>query len=107
MLRNIHLFNLKPGIDAAKTLAVIDGELADYARALGCIERKTWELLDNHPDDTSQAMYLNEALWPDLQAANSFGAAFSQDQSERAMRIRSALDSVTIVQTVRYVDDAG
>ncbi len=43
MLRNIHFFNLKPGVDEATALAALNGDVAEYTKSLGCIERRTWK----------------------------------------------------------------
>lgn len=100
-------FNLKPGVDEATALAVLDGDLVEYAKSLGCIERRTWKLLDVHPNGSAPALYLNEALWPSQKLADAFSWNFSKDESPLAVRVRAAFDYITIVQNLRFVDDEG
>jgi len=68
MLRNIHFINIKPGADEERMLYLLNHEYAEYAKTFGCIERKTWKLLDAHHLDLGEpaesATYLNESLWP-------------------------------------------
>src|SRR4029079_1736684 len=107
MLRNIHFFNLKPGVDEDTAIAALDRDVAEYTQSLGCIERKTWKLLDAHPDGSAPAMYMNEALWSSQRAADSFGSSIEQDTSPLSLRVRAAFDCITVVQNLRFVDDEG
>ncbi len=107
MLRNIHFFNLKPGVDEATALAALNGDVAEYTKSLGCIERRTWKLLNAHPDGSAPALYMNEALWSSQSAADSFAPSIEQDTSPLSMRVRAAFDCITIVQNLRFVDDKG
>jgi hypothetical protein len=107
MLRNIHFFNLKPGVDEATALAVLDGDVVEYAKSHGCIERRTWKLLDAHPDGSAPALYLNEALWPSQALADAYARTFGQDESPLAKRAGAVFECITIVQNLRFVDDEG
>ncbi len=82
MLRNIHFFNIKPGADEARMLHLVNHEVAQYAQTFGCIERKTWKLLDASAQGTSAqaAVYMNEALWPSQKAADAFRDADQPDE---------------------------
>ena len=66
MLRNIHFFNIKLRADEKRILYLMDVAFANYAKGFGCLERKTWKLLDAHAggQDVESAMYMNEVLWP-------------------------------------------
>ena len=107
MLRNIHFFNLKEGADAERILGLVNNELAAYAGQFGCIERKTWKLLDAraHGQPAEAARYLNESLWPSQKEADAFSHA------ERPEEVKKWLDElrigIDIVKTVRYVDEGG
>jgi hypothetical protein len=107
MLRNIHFFNLKPGADKERILHLMDHDLAEYARSMGCIERKTWRLLDARSggEPTTAADYMNEALWPDQETADAFG------QAARSEAVKQLFDEILakieVEKTIRYVDDEG
>lgn len=49
MVRVIHFFNLKPGADEAQMLRLVDQGLREITKPYGCLERKTWKLLDATP----------------------------------------------------------
>ena len=71
MLRNIHFFNIKAGTDEKRMLHLLDNEVAEYAKTFGCLERKTWKLLDarSHGQPAQSAAYMNESLWPSQKEA--------------------------------------
>lgn len=112
MLRNINFINIKPGADEERMLYLLNHEYAEYAKTFGCIERKTWKLLDAYHHELGErgepaeaATYLNESLWPSQKEADAFG------QSERPEEVKAWVqelgDGVEFVLTVRYVDDEG
>jgi len=107
MLRNIHFFNIKPGVDEERILYLFDHLVAEHAKTFGCIERKTWKLLDAHTggQPVESAAYMNESLWPSQEAANTFSRA------ERSEKVKKWLDElfggIEVVKTVRYVDEEG
>ena len=107
MLRNIHFTNIKPGADEARILSLVNHELVEYAKTFGCLERKTWKLLDAHAGGkpVQSATYLNESLWPSQEAAEAFSRA------ERPESVKTwwkeLVDGLEIVKTVRYVDEEG
>jgi hypothetical protein len=107
MVRIIHFFNIKPGADEAQMLRLVNQGLRDLARPYGCLERKTWKLLDaNAQGEPAQAAtYLNEALWPNQQAADAFARATHNDEAKAFFaEVQSGIETVL---TVRYVDKAG
>jgi hypothetical protein len=105
MLRVIHFLNIRAGADEQRTLRLLNDELADYARGYGCIERKTWKLLDANPTEHNQAVqvatYINEALWPSQQAADAFSQLDHPGFFDELMR------GIEIALTMRYVDEGG
>jgi hypothetical protein len=107
MLRNIHFFNIKPGAGEERILWLWDHELAEYAKTFGCLERKTWKLLNAHSGGkvVPSAGYLNESLWPSRQAADAFSRA------ERPAGVKAWLDELSagtdIERTLRYTDKDG
>ena len=107
MLRNIHFFNIKEGADEKRVLQLLDNEIVELAKTFGCIERKTWKLLDarSHGQSVKSAAYMNESLWPSQKEADAYSHA------ERPEEIRKWLDEllngVDVVKTVRYVDEEG
>jgi hypothetical protein len=104
MLRNVHFFHFKPGADKERILHLLDHDLAEYARSYGCIERKTWRLLDawSAGEPTTAADYINEALWPGQKEAD----AFAQSEKSEAMKqvLAEIFGAIDIEKTVRYVD---
>ena len=89
-------------------LHLIDNELADYAKTIGCIERKTWKLLDarSQGEPAQSAVYINESLWPSQKEADAFSQA-----GEPSEQFKKALEElragIEIEKTVRYVDEEG
>jgi hypothetical protein len=107
MLRNIHFFHFKPGADQERVLRLMDHDLAEYARSMGCIERRTWRLLDAHSggEPTTAADYMNESLWPDQETADAFGRAARSETVQQLMD--EILANIEIERTVRYVAEEG
>jgi hypothetical protein len=109
VLRNSHYFNIKPGVDAERIISIIDNEIAAHAKTFGCIERKTWKLLDFHnwneevPLAPPPATYLNESLWPSQKEADAFGQ--SEDSGEIKALMEELFNGAEFVLSVRYVDD--
>ena len=46
MLRVIHAYHVKPGIDEEAFVEWLDSQLDEVTRRFGCIGRKTWVFLD-------------------------------------------------------------
>lgn len=46
MVRVIHFSNLKPGTDEAQMLRLVNQGLLEITKFYGCLERKTWKLLE-------------------------------------------------------------
>jgi hypothetical protein len=107
MLRNIHFFRFKPGADKERILRLMDHDLAEYARSMGCIERRTWRLLDARSggEPTTASDYMNESLWPDQETADAFGRAARSETVQQLMD--EILANIEIERTVRYVAEEG
>ena len=107
MLRNIHFFNIKPGADERRILHLLDNDLAEHARGFGCIERRTWKLLDARScgQPAPSAMYMNEALWPSQQKADEWTRAERPEEIKKAFA--EVLNGIEVEKTVRYVDAEG
>jgi hypothetical protein len=78
MLRLIHAFNIRPGVDAESFINWLDATLMEKSRPFGCLERKTWIFLDGIEGTYEQGKaarrprYLNEAFWVSQDAAEEF-----------------------------------
>ncbi|MEZ4735822.1 MAG: hypothetical protein R3E79_52700 [Caldilineaceae bacterium] len=88
-------------------LALVNQGLRDLTRAYGCLERKTWKLLDANAQGqpTPMATYLNEALWPSQEAADTFARAVRDGEAKAFFA--EANSGIETVLTMRYVDEAG
>ena len=110
MLRNIHFFNIKSGVNEERILHLLDNEIAEYAKAFGCIERKTWKLLSVHVQGqpAQSAAYMNESLWPSQKEADAFTQAFREGPPEKVKKAYAELQAgLDPEKTVRYVDGEG
>ena len=110
MLRNIHFFNIKPGADEERVLHLLDNEIAEYARTFGCIERKTWKLLNaiSQGEPAQSAAYMNEALWPSQKEADAFTRGIQEGPPEEVKKAFTELRAgVDIEISVRYVGEEG
>jgi hypothetical protein len=78
MLRLIHSFDVKPGVEVESFVEWLDHELWVRSEPFGCTERKTWIYLDGidgtyeHGRPAKRPRYLNEAFWPHQEAAENF-----------------------------------
>jgi hypothetical protein len=108
MLRVIHAYNIKPGVDEKSFVEWLDGRLDEITRRFGCVGRKTWVFLDgfegtyDRPRGVQRPRYLNEAFWVGEDAANTFRQWLLSDDAA-AFRQRW-FDSITDHAVLRYVD---
>ncbi len=78
MLRVVHVFDVKPGVQETSFIEWLDSRLDEITRGYGCLERKTWVFIDGiHGNYTKgkpeiRPKYLNEAFWPSQQHADNF-----------------------------------
>ncbi|MDR7484835.1 MAG: hypothetical protein QN187_05830 [Armatimonadota bacterium] len=108
MLRVIHAYNIKPGVDERSFVEWLDGRLDEITRRFGCIGRKTWVFLEgfegtyDRPRPVRRPKYLNEAFWVGEEAANRFRQwLLSADGEEFRKRW---FDSITDHTVLRYLD---
>lgn len=79
MIRVVHLFDVKAGVAEQSFIEWLDGTLNETTRRFGCLERRTWQLLDGFEGSYLQPRparhrpkYVIEAYWPEAAAANRF-----------------------------------
>lgn len=79
MIRVVHLFDVKQGVRETEFIEWLDTKLDVAARQFGCVDRRTWVLLDGFVGDYShprpvkdRPKYVNEAYWPDMNGVNQF-----------------------------------
>ncbi|HEX5725494.1 MAG TPA: hypothetical protein VFX98_08505 [Longimicrobiaceae bacterium] len=80
MIRIVHLFDVKKGVEENSFMEWLDAKLEVAARRFGCVDRKTWVLLDGFTGNYLQPYgnvrdrpkYVNEAYWDDLDGAKRF-----------------------------------
>jgi hypothetical protein len=102
MMRNIHFFNLKDGVDREVALGKF-AEIDKYLLENGCRERRTFRLYDAHSrgEPAESAEFINESLWPDLETAQRVTGSLPDSTKET---IKQLTELVDLVKTVRYVD---
>jgi hypothetical protein len=79
MIRVVHLFDLKKGVGEKAFLEWLDAKLGTAARQFGCVDRKTWLLLDGFVGSYTsprsvhdRPKYVNEAYWSDADGPKKF-----------------------------------
>jgi hypothetical protein len=109
MIRVVHLFDLKKGVDRA-FLEWLDAKLSTASREFGCVDRKTWVLLDGfvgsyrHPKPVhDRPTYVNEAYWSDMDGPNRFRSWLTETENGREIHDRwfGSIENHTVL---RYVD---
>jgi hypothetical protein len=108
MLRVIHAYNIKPGVEEQSFVEWLDGRLDEVTRRFGCVGRKTWVVLDGfegtyeRPRPIRRPKYLNEAFWVGEEAANNFRKwLLSPEGAELRTRW---FDSIVDHTVLRYID---
>lgn len=108
MLRVIHAFSVKPGIDEQAFIEWLDGRLDEITRRFGCLGRKTWVFLEGFEGtydrnrELRRPKYLNEAFWVGEQAANEFRHWLLSPEGDELRK--RWFDSITEHMVLRYVD---
>ena len=111
MLRLIHSFDVKSGVEVESFIEWLDHELWVRSKPFGCIERRTWIYLDGIDGNYEQGKparrprYLNEAFWPHQQAAEDFRRWLLSDAATGFRR--RWFDAVSNHTVLRYVDYSG
>lgn len=110
MIRVVHVFDLKKDVHEPSFIEWLDARLDVVTRQFGCLERKTWILLDGFTGDylnpravTDRPKYVNEAYWRDAESANRFRDWLTGTPEGRELHQRwfGALQNHTVL---RYVE---
>jgi hypothetical protein len=108
MLRVIHAYNIKPGVEEQSFVEWLDSQLDTVTRRFGCLGRKTWVFMDGFEGSyerqrtVRRPKYLNEAFWVGEEAANNFRKwLLSPEGAELRTRW---FDSITDHTVLRYLD---
>ncbi len=108
MLRVIHAYTIRSGVDEQSFVEWLDGRLDEVTRRFGCVGRKTWVFLDgfegayDRQRPVRRPRYLNEAFWVGEEAANDFRKWLLSPEGAD-LRTRW-FDSITDHTVLRYVD---
>jgi hypothetical protein len=110
MIRVVHLFDVKKGVSESAFLEWLDAKLGVAARQFGCVDRKTWLLLDgfvgtyDHPKPVhDRPKYVTEAYWPDMDGPNEFREWLTRTPDGREIHDRW-FNSIQNHTVLRYVD---
>jgi hypothetical protein len=110
MIRVVHLFNVRPGVEESGFVEWLEARLASVTRAQGCVERRTWILLDGFEGSylrpshiRNRPKYVIEAYWTDQQAADGFRRWLTETEEGQDLH-RRWFDSVVDHTTLRYVE---
>ena len=110
MIRVVHLFNVKRGVAEAPFVEWLDAKLDAAARRFGCVERRTWQLLDGFEGDylaprmvRGRPRYVNEAIWHDMGDLERFRDWLTGTPEGRELHDRwfSSIEDHTLL---RYVE---
>ncbi len=109
MLRVVHLFDLKKGVDERAFIEWLDAQLDSVARRFGCVDRKNWVLLGgftgsyhNRKTVKGRPRYVNEAFWTDEASADRFREWLTNDPEGKAFHDKW-FGSITNHTVLRYV----
>lgn len=109
MLRIVHLFDIKKGVDEAAFIEWLDARLEGAARRFGCVDRKTWVYLDGFTGNylkqkpvKNRPKYVNEAYWTDQAAANEFREWLTGTEEGRSLHDHW-FESIQNHTVLRYV----
>ena len=110
MIRVVHLFNVKPGIEEQSFIEWLDARISEKTRQFGCVERKIWILLDGfegsylHPRPVKgRPKYVNEAYWRDQDGPAEFRNWLLNTEEGRECHDRW-FGSITDHTILRYVE---
>ncbi|MQA91009.1 MAG: hypothetical protein GEU90_12350 [Gemmatimonas sp.] len=110
MIRVVHLFNVRNTVEESAFVEWLEARLGTATRMHGCIERRTWVLLDGfdgsylHPHPVkNRPKYVIEAYWTDQQSADRFRRWLLETAEGRELHERW-FSSVTDHSTLRYVE---
>ena len=79
MIRVVHLFDVKKGVNELAFVEWLDARLDEASRRFGCVDRKTWVLLEGFTGSylmpqpvRDRPTFVNEAYWRDLDGPRRF-----------------------------------
>ena len=79
MIRVVHLFDLKKGVNERAFIEWLDAKLDVASKRFGCVDRKTWVLLEGftgdyrHPTELrDRPKFVNEAVYRDMDGPRQF-----------------------------------
>lgn len=110
MIRVVHLFDLKRTVPREGFIEWLDAKLSTASRQFGCVERKTWILMDgfvgdyNHPKPVrDRPRYVTEAYWRGMDGPEAFRHWLTHDAEGKQVHDRwfSSIENHTVL---RYVD---
>lgn len=110
MLRVVHLFDIKKGVSETSFIEWLDGQLDAAARRFGCVDRKTWVLVDGFTGTyrskkpvKGRPKYVNEAYWTDQVSADQFREWLTGTEEGREMHDRwfSSIQNHTVLRYVQ------
>ena len=109
MIRVVHVFDLKKRIVEREFIEWLDGQLEASARRFGCVDRKTWALVDGFTGSYSspkpvndRPKYVNEAYWDNIDGPNRFREWLVSDPEGREIHDRW-FKSIQNHTVLRYV----
>jgi hypothetical protein len=110
MLRVVHLFNVRKGVEESAFIEWLESRLGAATQKFGCLERKTWQLLDGFEGSylrgravKNRPKYVIEAYWNDQQGADRFRRWLLESAEGRELHDRW-FGSVTDHTTLRYIE---
>jgi hypothetical protein len=110
MIRVVHLFNVKNAVEESGFVEWLEARLNEATRRHGCVDRKTWVLLDGFEGSytrpkpvRNRPKYVMEAYWADQGAADRFRNWLMDTEEGREVHDRW-FESVTDHTTLRYVE---
>jgi hypothetical protein len=110
MIRVVHLFNVRNSVEERGFVEWLESRLNDVTRRLGCVDRRTWVLLDGFEGSYTRPKsvhnrprYVMEAYWTDQRAADQFRKWLLESPEGRELHDRW-FSSVTDHTTLRYLE---
>ena len=110
MIRVVHLFDLKKGVVEREFIEWLDGHLEPAARRFGCVDRKTWLLLDGFDGSyksqktlKKRPRFVDEAYWEDADSPNRFREWLTNDPEGKEFHDKwfGSIENHTVL---RYVE---
>ena len=110
MIRVVHLFDVKRGVDERSFIEWLDAKLDVAARQFGCAERRSWKLLDGFtgsylmPHEVrDRPKFVTEAYWSDLEGPQKFREWLTKSIEGREIHDRwfTSIENHTVL---RYVE---